>query len=134
VRADDALALHEAEKLVAALQDYPILDEMDYSDREWSASHPSEGDCHADECSCDVAEKREEAEYHEAVGHLQILSDAIASDGYFMPELDENDEWFCEVCDAHIWFSEDDKTYLANVWLRHEHLDMERKSQLKLDI
>lgn len=51
VRIDDAVALREAMNFVNALSDYPVLDEEDYSQREWDANH-SDGKCWAENCDC----------------------------------------------------------------------------------
>jgi hypothetical protein len=58
VRIDDALALREAESIVRGLEHYSILDEEDYSQREWDHNHPSEDECYAEDCSCDAAKRR----------------------------------------------------------------------------
>jgi len=51
VRVDDAVALREAMSFVNALSDYPMLDEEDFSEREWENNH-SDGKCWADNCEC----------------------------------------------------------------------------------
>jgi len=57
VRADDALALRAVDRWVAALADYPVADESDFSEVEWEQNHPSEGECYADEdCPCGTEE------------------------------------------------------------------------------
>lgn len=52
VRRDDAVAIKAAMDLVSALMDYPVLDEDDYSEREWISNHPGGGDCYAECCDC----------------------------------------------------------------------------------
>lgn len=53
VRLDDAVAIKAAMDLVNALSNYPILDEEDYSAREWAANHPGGGKCYDSyDCSC----------------------------------------------------------------------------------
>jgi len=53
VRLDDAVAIKAAMELVHTLQDYPILDEDDYSERQWEQDHPGGGKCYAEsDCSC----------------------------------------------------------------------------------
>jgi len=56
IRADDAGAVREADRVISSLQDYPVLDEEDYSEREWESNHPSETECYAEEdCSCEFS-------------------------------------------------------------------------------
>ena len=55
VRADDALALRAVDQWIAALADYPAADDSDVSEREWNQNHPSDDECYAEDCSCDVA-------------------------------------------------------------------------------
>lgn len=65
VRADDAAALRELDRLVAALQDYPALDEQDVSAREWDHNHPDGGEreCYAEDgCSCVYSTHRHHVE------------------------------------------------------------------------
>ncbi|WP_433662721.1 hypothetical protein ACQPW1_11565 [Nocardia sp. CA-128927] len=52
VRADDAAALRELDRIITALQDCPILDEQDVSAREWDHNHPDGGEreCYAESC------------------------------------------------------------------------------------
>lgn len=60
VRADDALALRAVDQWIGALSDYPVADESDYSEEEWSQNHPSDRECYArdpDDCSCGTAER-----------------------------------------------------------------------------
>lgn len=53
VRKDDAVAIKAALDIVNALENYPILDEEDYSEREWNSNHPGGGKCYADtDCDC----------------------------------------------------------------------------------
>lgn len=111
VRADDAAALREAESLVAALQDHPILDEDDFSEREWDHNHPTDGECYADDCSCDVAEKRAEVEYHESIGqagHVEGLGQSI-----IMPDYDHDGDWWCETCETWFTFIDDERAQIA---------------------
>lgn len=55
VRMDDAVAIKAAMDIVSALANYPILDEEDYSEREWNANHPGGGKCYGD-CCCSCAD------------------------------------------------------------------------------
>jgi len=52
VRKDDAVAIKAAMDIVNALANYPILDDDDFSEREWNANHPGGGKCYGDCCSC----------------------------------------------------------------------------------
>jgi hypothetical protein len=57
VRADDALALRELRRIIAALEYYPVLDDEHHSDLEWSRAHPSENECYSEDengCPCAV--------------------------------------------------------------------------------
>lgn len=56
VRMDDAVALKAAYGLVDRLQNHPVLDEDDYSDREYKENHPSTGGCYAEDCNCEAGE------------------------------------------------------------------------------
>lgn len=50
VRADDAFALRAVDQWVSALSDYPVADDMDYSELEWENNHPSDGECYGEDC------------------------------------------------------------------------------------
>lgn len=57
IRVDDAVALKEAMEFVDALQNYPVLDEDDYSGREYASNHPGGGECYVDnDCECSDGE------------------------------------------------------------------------------
>ena len=48
-------------ELRGRLESYPVLDDEDYSQREWDDNHPSDSECYAGEdCYCAVAESRED--------------------------------------------------------------------------
>lgn len=58
IRADDAAALKEITSIVNALEGYPVLDESDYSEREWEENHNSDmlwRECYAEDC-CTLCE------------------------------------------------------------------------------
>jgi hypothetical protein len=68
IRADDAFALRELTSIVNWLTNgYPVLDEADYSQREWEENHPQEGECYSeydcctkcDECGFAISESAE---------------------------------------------------------------------------
>lgn len=73
IRADDALAIREAERIVDALQEYAALDEDDWSRREWEANHPDEMTCYAEfddqngekDCGCGSAARKWEADHED---------------------------------------------------------------------
>lgn len=53
VRADDALALRAVDKWIGALSDYPVADDEDFSEEEWSQNHPAADDnCYSDDPDC----------------------------------------------------------------------------------
>lgn len=60
VRADDAAALRRVEGWVAALSDYPVADESDYSELEWETNHPSDGECYSEDEDCPCGNKATE--------------------------------------------------------------------------
>jgi hypothetical protein len=64
VRADDALALREAEAIISALSDCGILDERDYDERVWEHNHPTDTECYAEDCSCAAAQRQAEIDRH----------------------------------------------------------------------
>lgn len=57
VRSDDALALRAVRQWIDALADYPVADEMDWSELEWEQNHPdADNYCYAEDpesCGCD---------------------------------------------------------------------------------
>lgn len=68
VRADDALALRAVAQWVSALSDYPVADDSDHSEEEWSQNHPTNFltgeimECYSgnDNCSCGVVADEDE--------------------------------------------------------------------------
>ncbi|WP_280404778.1 hypothetical protein [Nocardia brasiliensis] len=65
VRADDALAVREAQEIVDALQNYPFLSDDDVSRREWDRDHPDDFTCDSEyaddetgDCGCGSAERK----------------------------------------------------------------------------
>lgn len=60
VRSDDAPALRKVQEWVDALADYPVADESDFSDEEWSQNHPTDSECYSEDedCSCDYNQGR----------------------------------------------------------------------------
>lgn len=76
VRRDDIAALRMARSLVGALSDYPVLDEKDYSEREWAENHPALGECYAEDCSCPTFKHNRLNEETEDAGCRDWLSNA----------------------------------------------------------
>jgi len=112
IRADDPAAVRMAQRLIDALEEYPILDEMDLAEEEWNQNHPREGECYAEEeCGCEVAEERrrkaERSEYHESRGHVQALSEAG-----FVPDVDDDGDWWCPDCEEWVSFTEEEMAFL----------------------
>lgn len=59
VRADRPDLLAVADGLLARLGDYPILDEWDYSEREWANNHPEADElCYSDDPDCGCGRER----------------------------------------------------------------------------
>lgn len=54
-RADVAAAVEEWR---AALDNYPVADESDYSELEWEHDHPGDGYCYSDDPDCGCASER----------------------------------------------------------------------------
>ena len=53
VRTDRPDVIAVAEELYCRVQDYPILSEDDYTEREWAANHPEADDrCYSDDPDC----------------------------------------------------------------------------------
>jgi hypothetical protein len=120
VRADDAAALKAAEEIVNSLREYPILDEEDLSEREWESNHPSESECYADDCGCDVSRHRK----MDARDHAVELSQAAT-----LPEYDEDGDYTCNVCGEWFTFSDAEKFLIS---YRINLRDMEAKGQSRL--
>ncbi|QFG25418.1 hypothetical protein [Actinomadura sp. WMMB 499] len=130
VRADDALALREAERIVSALQDSPVLDDEDLSRREWEANHPALGECYAEDgCECEYAQHREMSE--EDGGHVEWLSRQTSH-----PEYDGDGDYYCEICSDWFTFTDAEKEYIANgvgeARLREIYALLEGKGQARL--
>ena len=85
VRADDAPALRELERITDALADYPVLDDEHCSELEHERNHPSDHECYADElCECEVR------------NHSHTGPD-------FRPEdADEDGEIYCRPCSEYV--------------------------------
>lgn len=85
VRADDALAIRELERIIDALEDYPLLDDMHYSELEYERNHPSDHECYAEEeCGCEVRT-------HKHYGA-----------GFEPADLDEDGEAWCDICREYV--------------------------------
>jgi hypothetical protein len=111
VRADDALALREAQEIVGALSDYPILDDEDHSEREWEMNHPNDSECYAEDCSCDAAEKQREVEDHESGGHGYHFEGLCT---FVTPvEYDGDGDWWCDTCSTWFTFDDTEKAAIA---------------------
>lgn len=53
IRADNAALVAEADRLLARLEDYAVLDEEHYSAHEWETNHPDADDnCYSDDPDC----------------------------------------------------------------------------------
>ena len=86
VRADDAPALRELERIVNALADYPVLDDEHYSEMEWESNHPSDHECYSEDEDCPCAVRN-----HDHTGPD------------FRPEdADEDGEIYCRSCSEYV--------------------------------
>lgn len=115
VRVDDAVALREAMNFVNALSDYPVLDEEDYSEREWAANHPSNGKCWAENCDCAQGQ-------HDRMNEASEDGEHAGCRAWLVGELENQPEkddagWRTfkgnDVCEEHE--ETDDPEYIAHV-------------------
>lgn len=86
VRADDALALRELDRIIGALADYPILDDERCSEMEWDRAHPSDHECYSEDEDCPCAVRN-----HDHTGPD------------FRPaDTDEDGEIYCSACREYV--------------------------------
>lgn len=85
IRADDAPAIRELERIIDALEDYPVLDDEHFSGLEWDRNHPSDDECYAEyDCSCAVRN-------HDHTGP-----------GFAPDDADEDGEIYCQKCSEYV--------------------------------
>jgi hypothetical protein len=87
VRADDAPALRVLSRIIDALADYPVLDDVHCHEMEWDRAHPSDHECYSeDEMGCPCAVRN-----HDHTGPD------------FRPEdADEDGEIYCRSCSEYV--------------------------------
>jgi hypothetical protein len=89
IRADDAPAIRELDRIIGALADYPVLDDEHCSALEWDRAHPDgdDGPCYSeDELGCPCASRN-----HDHAGPD------------FRPEdADEDGEIYCKRCGEYV--------------------------------
>lgn len=73
-----------------ALDDYPVADDMHFSETEWTENHPSEGECYSDDdCSCETN-----------LTHLEALDGTGCNGDQFTPKnlTGDTSEVQCAAC------------------------------------
>jgi hypothetical protein len=120
VRADDALAIRDAQKWADALASYGIADEEHYSATEYEQNHPSETECYSSDPECGCVKNTHSC--------ADMLAAAIDT-GAVKPD---DDSWWCDFCCE--WNDLDDEWRMRAEMaaLRAELADMEAKGQLRL--